>query len=118
MADYLLKFLPIAAAFGAGFFAILRWIDLRRREVADDEFEKVFRLIMIVTGQHPNGHGARILDQVAAVWMLKEYPKYHVAIRRALDRKYDDIVKSQDFLVHVEPEIRAMLAELPKRGGK
>ena len=106
---------PVVAIIGAGFFALLRWIDLRRREVADDEFEKVFRLIMIVTGQHPGGAGARIVDQIAAVWMLKKFPKYSDVIVRSLDIDYTAVVSSPTFNSHVEPHIRQLVEELKNR---
>ncbi|MEQ3651674.1 hypothetical protein [Hyphomonas sp.] len=111
--DLAVKVFPVAAAIGAGSLALLRWIDLRQREIANDEFEKVFRLIMVVTGQHPDGTGARILDQIAAVWMLKEFSRFHGAIRNALDRKWDTSFASNLFIEQVVPEIHKMLQQLP-----
>ena len=59
--------LPTLIAAGAGLTGFLRWVDVRRREIADKEFNRVFELLSIISDQYPDGRGARILDQIPAV---------------------------------------------------
>lgn len=111
-AELAIKLIPAVAAVGAGLLAVLRWIDLRRREVANDEFEKLFRLIMIVTGHHPNGSEARMVDQIAAIWMLKKFSRHHDIISKAFDRDWKAIGATPLFVEQVAPEIEKMLKEM------
>ncbi|MBA4227491.1 MAG: hypothetical protein C0456_12745 [Hyphomonas sp.] len=115
MLEELIKVLPLLATILAGFFAFMKWLDVRQREIADKEFERVSRLVMIITGQYPDGSKARTVDQILAVWMLKEYPRYHDAIRRALQRDWDPSWVSENFVRQIVPEINAMLSQLEKR---
>lgn len=105
IAEVLKIVLPTMIAAGAGLFGFLKWIDVRRREIADQQFKRVFELLSIVSGQYPDGRGARIIDQIAAVWLLREFPAYGDTVRRALSGDWSSGMAAQNFLDHVAPEI-------------
>ena len=67
------EWLPYVTAIsivGSGLFAFVRWVDQRKRELAEQRFEQYWKLIEY-------GHETIYLSkQKAAILLLKRYPEY------------------------------------------
>jgi hypothetical protein len=75
----------ILVAIGGGIFSVIRWYDIRRRELRQQRWTDYSRLIAIVSGLSADGRSTRIPEQVAALYQLLEFPEYASITVRALD---------------------------------
>jgi hypothetical protein len=66
-----------------GVFTSVRWLDTRNREIdaqnqerEEKRFSKYMELINLASGKCPDERQIMLVEQLAAVWFLLEYPKY------------------------------------------
>lgn len=65
-------FTPIAA----GLFAILRYLDVRNRELSTERLKTYNNLIRTMSGTRPDGSEAFLAEQIHAIYQLREFPEY------------------------------------------
>ena len=65
-----LPYVTAISVVGSGLFALLKWADQRKRELAEQRFEQYWKLIEL--GQET----AYVAKQKVALLLLKRYPEY------------------------------------------
>ena len=99
--------ITLIIAIFTGFFAFVKWVDSRNREIRREERKEYIKLISAITG------GINISEQVASVWMLLEYKKYYRTTLKVLDNDLWGQSKAPDiWKKYVLPAIKDCIEEI------
>ena len=100
------------AILGAGFFAFIKWIDNRNRELKEKRYSKYMALISIISGKREDGTTPNLTEQIAATWFLLEYPEYKKTTKKIFENSDLKNMANGAWVEHVLPQIEFMLKEI------
>ncbi len=98
----------------AGLFTFIKWIDTRNRELKEKRYDTYMNLVSVISGMRKNGQGAKLTEQIAAVWFLLEYDEYKNITKKIFSETNLETVGDDIWTGHIAPQIKLMLDETSK----
>ena len=70
------QLLTIATPIAAGLFALLKYLDVRNRELKAERYKSYANLIRTMSGIKPDGSRAFLVEEIQAVYQLEEFEEF------------------------------------------
>lgn len=96
----------------AGFFAFIKWIDTRNRELKEKRYKNYMDLIGVISGKRADSTTPNITEQIAATWFLLEYKEYYEMTGKIFSDSDLENMANEPWVKHVLPHIRKLLTEI------
>jgi len=96
----------------AGFFAFIKWIDNRNRELKEKRYRTYMDLIGLISGKRVDSSAPNITEQIAAVWFLLEYKEYYKTTKKIFSDSDFENMSNEAWVQHILPHIHKLLKEI------
>jgi hypothetical protein len=100
------------AAIGAGFFAFIKWLDARNRELKERRYKTYMELVGVISGKRPDATTSNFTEQIAAVWFLLEYKEYRDITNNIFSGGDLSEIGSEEWVKYIVPHIQKMLRSI------
>jgi hypothetical protein len=70
------QLLTILTPLAGGLFALLKYLDLRNRELRTERYKTYADLVRTMSGLKPDGTRAFLVEEIQAVYQLEEFDEY------------------------------------------
>lgn len=97
-----------------GLFALIKWFDTRKRELADKRYNTYMDLIGVIAGKRKDSSTPNFTEQVAATWFLVEYKEYYHITKRIFADSNMEKMSTNQWVSIVGSHVKKMLIEISK----
>ena len=105
---------------GAAFsfvIGLLKWIDERRREREERQYQSFHRMICLASGTDETGRIIKLPQQLAAIYQLQRFKEYAFASVPVLQVLLDDVGAAEDPRAsHLTRALQDTIVKLSPRG--
>ncbi len=108
-------FIGFVIAIIAGFFAFVKWIGTRNRELQEKRYKKYMDLIGVISGKRFDSTTPNLTEQIAAVWLLLEYKEYYETTKKIFSDSDLENMANEPWVKHVLPHIHKLMNEISTR---